>query len=495
MKLNKNNIKNLNISTRLLAERAIEKGYHLEYYQPSANNETGIIKCTKENIEFQFKSTATSLTPSYGYFSAEDKILTFNLLSGHDVPTPKTIEVSIDKIPSNLDFSKNRYVVKPVDMNHGDGVTTGIASLNELKTAINHASNISLSNTVIVQEQVYGKEYRFLVIAEEVFAVAGREPPTVVGNGVSSIKELIENLNKDPRRGEGHKASLTKVNIAEVAIVHGNDYLKIVPRIGEKMKVLDTSNLSKGGQAIDYTNTASDELKKIALRASKACSLGIAGVDIITDSINNPSEYGSFVIEVNLAPGLRMHHFPSEGIERDAAGRILEVLESKAISRNSKPSLRANDYVMIGVSTHIDFVGYKKLKKIPVRIDTGARTSSLWASSIKIEDDNKVRFKMFGPGSKYYTNKYVTMPFVEHRTVTSSTGHEQERIVVKFPIRIKGKKIQAKFTLSDRSTQSYPILIGRNTLRGHFLVDSSDPGEAAIYKYPEEKDEFKEVEA
>lgn len=161
----------------------------------------------------------------------------------------------------------------------------------------------------------------------------------------------------------------------------------------------------------------------------------------------------------------------------------------------NKSSLGLGDKTkkIIGASVVIDFANFKNLKNIPARIDTGARTSSIWASDIKFVGSS-VKFKMFGPKSKYYTGKYVTMPFVEHRVVTSSTGHEQERIVVRFPIRIKRKKILAKFTLSNRSTQMYPVLIGRNTLRGHFIVDCSDPGDVPLYKYPEEKDEFKEVE-
>jgi D-alanine-D-alanine ligase-like ATP-grasp enzyme len=209
--LTKKNISDLNISTRLLAERALERGYQLQYFEPSLETETGIIKCSKGKIEFQFKSTSTCLTPSYGYFSAEDKILTHNLLSGHDVPTPVTYEVNIESIPSNLNFSKKSYVVKPVAMNHGDGVTVGVDSNPKLKKAVSHALNMSKSATAIIQEQVYGKEYRFLVIADEVFAVAGREPPHVIGNGTSNIQELINSINKDPRRGIGHKAILTKV--------------------------------------------------------------------------------------------------------------------------------------------------------------------------------------------------------------------------------------------------------------------------------------------
>lgn len=144
---------------------------------------------------------------------------------------------------------------------------------------------------------------------------------------------------------------------------------------------------------------------------------------------------------------------------------------------------------VIGVSSLVDFVGYKNLKQIPTRIDTGARTSSLWATDVKIKK-GIATFKLFGPGSKWYTGKVVRKKVIEIREVTSSTGHAQERHVINLSIRMHGKRLNAKFTLSDRSTQTYPILIGRNTLRGNFLVDSGDPGEAKLYKYPEEAAEF-----
>lgn len=147
----------------------------------------------------------------------------------------------------------------------------------------------------------------------------------------------------------------------------------------------------------------------------------------------------------------------------------------------------------IGVSSLVDFTGYKNLKQIPVRIDTGARTSSLWASDVKIKD-GVATFKLFGPGSSWYTGKVVRRPVIEMREVTSSTGHVQQRHLVQMSIVMHGKRLKAKFTLSDRSTQTYPILIGRNTLRGNFLVDSGDPGEAQLYKYPEEAAEFNESE-
>lgn len=149
---------------------------------------------------------------------------------------------------------------------------------------------------------------------------------------------------------------------------------------------------------------------------------------------------------------------------------------------------------VIGVSAYVDFLPYKNLKQIPARIDTGARTSSLWASDIKIRD-GIATFKLFGPTSNWYTGKVVRRDVLGEREVTSSTGHSQIRYVVEMRIRMNGKRMNAKFTLSNRSKQTYPILIGRNTLRGNFLVDSGDPGDAQLYKYPDEAKEFNESEA
>jgi hypothetical protein len=147
------------------------------------------------------------------------------------------------------------------------------------------------------------------------------------------------------------------------------------------------------------------------------------------------------------------------------------------------------DMAIIPVSTFVTFRGYKNLKDIPARVDSGARTSSLWVCDATVKD-GIATFKLFGPTSKWYTGKILRKKVLETREVTNSTGHVQIRYVINMSVLIEGKKLNAKFTLSDRSTQTYPLLIGRNTLRGNFLVDSSQPGEAALYKYPEERAEF-----
>lgn len=149
---------------------------------------------------------------------------------------------------------------------------------------------------------------------------------------------------------------------------------------------------------------------------------------------------------------------------------------------------------VIGVSSYVNFIDCEDIGAIPARIDSGARTSSLWVSDI-IADDKNVSFCFFDKTSSLFTGQKITLPIWGTRTVTSSTGVEQERYVVELSISLCDKRIRTKFTLSDRSTQAYPILIGRNTLRGHFLIDCSNPGEAAKYKDPKEQSEFNESES
>jgi D-alanine-D-alanine ligase-like ATP-grasp enzyme len=472
----------LNISTRLLIEHALQKSYALTYCPASMQGETGIVICRKKPLEIRFKSDATSLSPIYGYFAAEDKVLTANLLEEAHVMTPVGYECSTyEEIENVIDFSKKRYVVKPTSMNHGDGIRTNLANATMVKEAIVYALSVSDAKTVLVQEQVEGDEYRFLVLNNEVIAVAARSPAFVVGDGASTVRHLVEVRNTENGRGEGHLAPRTMISCGDIANNFGLSLLERVPEVDEKVQVTQTSNLSKGGDATDHTDTAHASLKKMAISAARACSLGLAGVDIMTDSITNPTH--SYVIEVNLAPGLRMHHYPTNGLARDVAGMIFSALEQKA----------KEDLTTIPVSAFVDFCSYKNMKQIPARIDTGARTSALWASNIRHKGDS-VSFTFFGKGSPFYTGKRVVLPITGKRLVTSSMGHEQERIVVTLPILLDGKKMKAKFTLANRSKQTYPILIGRNTLRGVFAVDSSDPGSAVLYKDPTEENEYRETE-
>lgn len=326
------------ITTRLLVEEAIRKGYNISTMvsRPSAKSYT--IRCEKDGKVFYFKGLCTALSPSYAVFMANDKVLTRSVLECHEVPMPATIVVSLgdsgsyeatDEIISFL-RKYGRLVVKPAMTNHGRGITVDVRNEDDLRKAINTAYREDNSPDIIVQQMVFGREYRFLVLNGKVLAVAYRRPAFVTGNGRSTIRELIEEKNLDPRRGEGHSAALTKINIEHVMNSHPEGFLDDIPDIGVDVDVLQTSNLSRGGESIDVTDQASISLQNIAIRAAQACSLGIAGVDIITEDIATRDGSNSYVLEVNASPGIRMHQFPSAGTPRDVASELFAAIEKTA---------------------------------------------------------------------------------------------------------------------------------------------------------------------
>lgn len=457
------------ISTRMLLEVAFSKGYTVTFYPSSPSTQSGIIKCEKGNKEFHFKSTCTLLTPSLGVYAAENKVLTYSLLNAHAINTPEYVAMLSDAdTPSEAyamlkNFSE--LVVKPVQTNHGDGITIGITTKQRLDEAVDYARRYcKAEDDIIVQQQVYGKEYRFLVVDGKTIAVAYRMPPYVVGDGISTIQDLIEQKNLDPRRGDAHSSILTKISLDDVRHYGGKDFLNLVPDDGKRVDVLATSNLSRGGEAVDCTDIASKELKAMAAMAAKTCFLGVAGVDIMTDDISSSSLKNSYVIEVNLTPGIRMHQFPSEGKPRDVASTIF-----RAIEKTARPS--GKKIALIGKVEKVKLVETQS-DPVHARIDSGATISSIWATDIR-ETEQGLSFKIFAPQSPHYTGQDVIVRDYSTYVVSSSMGQLQTRYRVHLKISLKGRIIRASFTLADRATQTYPILIGRNVLRNKFVVDVS----------------------
>jgi len=267
-----------------------------------------------------------------GQYVAIDKVATYDILERASLPVPQTFVLQRasfdDKIERdalrNFLVNNKRVIVKPSNTDHGDGVSIGITSWEQLHAALEYALTNSYDADILVQQQVIGDEYRFLVLRGRVIAVANRQPPFVIGDGVKSVRELIEVKNSNPLRGDGHISPLTKISIDEVAHFLGDEKLNSVLAQDEKIELLKTSNLSRGGEAVDFTDIASSPLKDMAVYAARECLLGIAGVDIITTDISGDQ---GFIIEVNASPGLRMHQFPSIGKPRDVAAMIFDELE------------------------------------------------------------------------------------------------------------------------------------------------------------------------
>jgi cyanophycin synthetase len=219
-------------------------------------------------------------------------------------------------------------VVKPLDGNQGRGVTTGIGDEALLHTAFERGA--AISRRVIVEQQLSGADCRVLVVAGEVVAVAERVPALVIGDGRQSIEALIGAVNADPLRGIGHEAVLTRIKLdgaLDASLAQRGQTLASIPRAGETVQLRGTANLSTGGTAIDRTDNIHPDNAAIAVQAAAIIGLDVAGIDMVAPDIGRSiRETGGGIVEVNAAPGLRMHIAPSEGIARDVARPIVAAL-------------------------------------------------------------------------------------------------------------------------------------------------------------------------
>jgi cyanophycin synthetase len=221
-------------------------------------------------------------------------------------------------------------VIKPLDGNHGRGITLDITGWEQAEAAYDAASAASKSRSVIVERFYRGRDHRVLVVSNQVVAVAERIPAHVIGDGRTTIAQLIEVTNQDPRRGDGHDNILTRIVLdrtSEQLLAQQGHTLETVLTAGEICYLRATANLSTGGIAVDRTDDIHPENIWLAERVAKVIGLDIAGIDIVTPDISRPlREVDGVVVEVNAAPGLRMHLAPSQGIARNVAEPIIEML-------------------------------------------------------------------------------------------------------------------------------------------------------------------------
>jgi cyanophycin synthetase len=281
------------------------------------------------------KRIQATLTENSGILAVElacDKEGTKTILSEAGIPVPRgTVIQYVDELEDAIeDVGGYPIVLKPLDGNHGRGITININSWQEAEEAYDLATTASKTRSVIVERYYLGTDHRVLVINGKVVAVAERIPAHVVGDGQSTIEELIEITNRDPRRGEGHDNVLTKITVdrTALAVLEKQGYrLDTVLEPGETAYLRATANLSTGGIAVDRTDDIHPENVWIAQRVAKIVGLDIAGIDIVTPDITKPlKEVDGVVVEVNAAPGFRMHAAPSQGLPRNIAAPVLDML-------------------------------------------------------------------------------------------------------------------------------------------------------------------------
>lgn len=257
-----------------------------------------------------------------------DKLLTKEILYAQSIPVALG-----GKVQNSLDLLLKAesigypVVLKPRFGNQGKGVFVNINDEKELLKAYNILSKNF--EDIMIEKQVTGRDFRVCVIDEKVVAVAERIPPYVIGDGTSSIKRLIRALNQDGNRGNGHEKPLTKIKADEALIEHISKSGYSLSSILEKDKKLtlrENANLSTGGIAIDCTDVICEENMEICIRAAKAVGLNICGIDICCNDISVPIEEEGAIIEINAAPGIRMHHYPFSGEPRNVAGAIVDMM-------------------------------------------------------------------------------------------------------------------------------------------------------------------------
>ena len=277
----------------------------------------------------RIQATIMDNTSALGVEIADDKERTKEMLSSMGIPVPEGRSVlNLDealKEASNIGYP---LVVKPLTGNYGRGITTNINSSEELETAFRIANEFC--DTVLVERHVKGLDYRVLVVDGKFVAAAHREPARVTGNGKSTIQELIDEINIDPQRGVGHEKLLTRIEIDHMTerllSLHELSLQSIVPE-GEKVIIKSAANLSAGGSAVDITDDVHPSIKSMAERISRIIGLNVIGIDIIAPSLQEPLREGlAGVLEVNAAPGFRMHLSPSRGTPRNVAAHIVDML-------------------------------------------------------------------------------------------------------------------------------------------------------------------------
>jgi len=294
-------------------------------------NQASLVQLGHGVHQKRVRATMTSQTSSLGVDIASDKKLTNLLLAGTGVPVPRAEVVrNADEAATAATKIGFPVAVKPVDGNHGRGVMLNLADEAGVRDAYVVARRESRNGGVVVETFLTGNDYRCLVIGGELRAVAQRIPAHVEGDGVHTVHELIEITNADPRRGIGHEKVLTRISVDEESISYAREQgfaLTDVPPAETRVFLKRTGNMSTGGISIDRTEEIHPENAEIAELAAQVVGLDIAGIDFICPDISVPvRETGGGIVEVNAAPGFRMHTNPTEGEAQYVAKPVIDML-------------------------------------------------------------------------------------------------------------------------------------------------------------------------
>ena len=294
-------------------------------------NEASLVQLGHGIHQRRIRATMTSQTGSLGVDIASDKKLTNRLLAATGVPVPRaTVVRNAEEAVTAAERMGYPVAVKPLDGNHGRGVILNLADADAVRDGYHLARAESRRGGVVVETFLTGNDYRCLVIGGVLRAVAQRVPAHVDGDGKHSVNALIEVTNADPRRGIGHEKVLTRIKVDEEAVSYAREQgfeLSDVPPRGQRIYLKRTGNMSTGGISIDRTEEIHPDNAEIAELAARVVGLDIAGIDLVCPDVSLPiRETGGGIVEVNAAPGFRMHTNPTEGEAQYVAKPVIDLL-------------------------------------------------------------------------------------------------------------------------------------------------------------------------
>ena len=319
----------LELSTQILILDAIKRGIEFNMMDRLENF---ISLSDGEKVEYVKQATKTSKDSYITALIMENKLVTKDILRENNIRVPKGKDYdNIDEAKKDFRlFRDEKIVIKPKSTNFGLGISIfpGEYSREDYDKAVEIA--FREDSSILIEEFMTGKEYRFLVIGEEVVGILHREPANVIGNGESTIEELVSEKNKDPLRGKGYKTPLEKIKLGEIEEMFLKNQglsFKSIPKNGEKIYLRENSNISTGGDSIDFTDKIHPSYKEVALKAAKAVKALICGVDMVIDNIEEEAkEKNHGIIELNFNPAIHIHCFPYKGENRKAGEKILDLL-------------------------------------------------------------------------------------------------------------------------------------------------------------------------
>ena len=279
--------------------------------------------------QMRFQATITCKTSSIAVDIACNKEQTKKMLDAASIPVASggicVDEEDLDEVIRKIGYP---IVLKPLDGNHGKGASINIKNREDAVEGLAYAKKYS--HRVIVEKFITGYDFRVLIIDNKLVAAAKREPAHVKGDGKHTIQQLIDETNLDPKRGYGHENVLTQIDVdrdTEDLLEKLGYTLETVPRTDEVVYLKSTANLSTGGTSVDVTDMMHPENIFLCERISRVIGLDICGVDIMAENLTQPlKENGGCILEVNAAPGFRMHLAPSEGLPRNVAAPVIDML-------------------------------------------------------------------------------------------------------------------------------------------------------------------------